>query len=373
MGHGSLDEHAVLRAIGEVGGDLHRSVATGYSTVSLSCFASKAPAALDLMIGALKEPRYEREVIARELKNREADIAWEKDDPGSLARDAFVQAVLGEHPYGRAMRRGKPEDLAGIGRDELASALAALRRPEDAVLFIVGPKDDRLLEQAREKFGAWSAAPDPTPPIKDPVYRKPLSFEKVERPEMDQIRLQFGAMGPAAGVPDRAAHLVFAQMMTSGFTSVLTDELRVKRGLVYGISFHQVWLDHPSPFSLSTSTRAEKAEEVLQVCFDKLREVRAGKVEDERLTAARNTLQVGIAEATDTGFGLAEAEYLGYRRNGDFDAWRKLHEEIREVSAESVVAAAQHYDPAGFKVILVGEKAKLEAFDPAQLEESLRR
>nr|WP_226895374.1 pitrilysin family protein [Luteolibacter marinus] len=339
----------------------------------MSCFASKAPAALDLMIGALKEPRYEREVIARELKNREADIAWEKDDPGSLARDAFVQAVLGEHPYGRAMRRGKPEDLAGIGRDELASALAALRRPEDAVLFIVGPKDDRLLEQAREKFGAWSAAPDPTPPIKDPVYRKPLSFEKVERPEMDQIRLQFGAMGPAAGVPDRAAHLVFAQMMTSGFTSVLTDELRVKRGLVYGISFHQVWLDHPSPFSLSTSTRAEKAEEVLQVCFDKLREVRAGKVEDERLTAARNTLQVGIAEATDTGFGLAEAEYLGYRRNGDFDAWRKLHEEIREVSAESVVAAAQHYDPAGFKVILVGEKAKLEAFDPAQLEESLRR
>jgi zinc protease len=358
----------VQDAFDAIGGTSGTDVGVEQATVWLSCLSAHASEGLALLHGALTQPRFDADIVERERARALAVRSQSLYQPSYLAQESFVPALLGEHPYAAGLLLPDPEFLARVDRAQAVAAVKAIVQPQLATLVVVGPRDDTLADAVRATFRSLPHGErERPPPPQAPVAPTQRDVRKIARPEMGQIYLRFGAVGFAASAPQRAAVLVCQRLLASGFSSVLLDELRVNRGLVYGIGLSQAWLRAPSPYSFITSTKAEQTEEVLNVTFAKLREVQAGTFTDEQLTAARNTLLADTAAGLETQLGVAYEVHEGLRDAGDPDAWRKELAAIAAVTRDDVRAIAGHYDPSRMTIVMVGTAEALARIDTSRI------
>src|SRR5690606_27873438 len=107
-----------------------------------------------------------------------------------------------------------------------------------------------------------------------------LQLSLVERDDLAQAQIRFGHQGIKRTNPDFLTLRVANTILGGGFQSRLMKEIRVKRGLTYGIySGFAARLDE-GPFSVSTFTRFDKVGETVNETLRVLKEFRNTGVTD---------------------------------------------------------------------------------------------
>jgi zinc protease len=332
-----------------------------HTTVYVQGLAEHGRRGLELLHGAVTSPRFDPQVVQREVNQELAAVAQNKLQPAHLAQEAFVPALLGGHAYRGALTLANPDAIRGADPQTLRARAGAILQPQLCTAIIVGTKDEALLAAARGLLGKIPAAASPTEPASLPEPAPAAGgVHRVERPQMGQIYIRLGGLGLEFGDARRAACQVFERAFAGGFTSALVDELRVNRGLVYEAGLSQYWLRTRSPWSLITSTRAEKCGEVLQVVFDQLRAAQQGRLTESQVEAAKNMLLCDIAAGMQTQIGLAHAVWESLHWHGDAEAWRQHLAAIGKVTLADAVAAGRLYDLEQCTIVLVGEQEALQ-------------
>ncbi|MEZ5967429.1 MAG: pitrilysin family protein [Planctomycetota bacterium] len=366
MGHADLDEDAVRRALGDIGADYASYVDLEDARVHVSCMAAHAPRALELLAGAILQPTFADAVVVREREREQHLLEQRRKLPEHLAQQAFVRAVVGDHPLATAFSL---EDTAGALAQTDHAALRAewqrLVQPQLATVLVVGRVAPDLVAAVRQRFGAWPRVDAPTTTeVRPPAARAPAQrLIKVSLPEMSEVYLQLGTLGPPPDAALAPAVQVLRLATAGGFTSSLEDELRVNRGLVYGISFSSPSLTFAAPASLVTRTRPDKVREVLDVTARLLRDAGAGKLTPAQLEAARNMWLGSRALAREPQLGLADSVYRSLRQFGDLDGGRREADAVRGATPEQVANAGKLFDPAHFVVVMVGSPGDLAQLD----------
>lgn len=367
LGHGDLGEQEVQNALDAIGGTAYAEVGVEHTSIQISCLATHAARALELLTGALLAPRFEPSIVERERARSLASIQHSLDQPEFLGQQAAVAAVLGTHPYADGLRLTEPERLRSWTRDDVVAGAHRLLAARDAICVLVGPRDPAVTGALRELLGKLPAG-DPRPAVEPPQPRVPAPrVLEVPRRQMDQVYIQLAGLGRAAGDPARAATEVVQRIVASGFTSVLVDELRVDHGLVYGVGLTQPFLAQRAPFALITRTRADQVEEVLRRIGAALVRVREGQFPDAALAAARATLRADHAASLQTHAGIAWAIFESVRDHGDPLAWQRHLEALAAVDRDAAASAAALHDPEGITIVLVGDPAALERIEVSSL------
>jgi len=269
-------------------------------SLSLTVVKESLEVGLDAFSEALLQPGWHKK---RFLSLREDSIAAaikSQETPGTQAAQATAKLLYGSHGYGHSTS-GTAKSLAHIQLNDLKSLYKNQVRPIGSVLAVSGditmPEILRLL---KPRLKTWQGAPKISAlDIKQPSVVRGQSSQ-VTLPT-SQALIQLSRLGIARSNHDFFPLFVMNHLLGGGgFGSKLMEEVREKRGLVYGVYSYFIPLAAPGPFIITLQTRAEQAGQATQVVRDVMQSLADGKIDKKQLNATKSNLIGGFAQRMDS-------------------------------------------------------------------------
>ncbi|ATX78489.1 zinc protease [Mariprofundus aestuarium] len=268
--------------------------------LSLTTLKDVLKPGIDALAEALLQPGWNSKRFAIMKQDALASAQKELEDAGAQASEAAAGLLFAGHPYGHRPN-GSLASLSQIELDDLKRLYASQVKPQGAVLAVSGDITmDELRPLLEKKLADWRGAPakglnDIIPP--QAVRGK---HADVQLPT-SQTQVQLLRLGPTRGDANFFPAFVLNHILGGGgFGSRLMEEVREKRGLVYGVYSYFAPLATNGPFVISLSTRGDQAGEAEGVVRTVLAEMAAGKVTKKQLTASKENLTGSFAQRMDS-------------------------------------------------------------------------
>jgi zinc protease len=302
-------------------------------------------AVLDYLADCLRNPAFPAEEFDRSLRQLKGRLAREAEDPRDRAqRELFVRLYPPGHPLHRNPH-GVPEDLEGIGREDVIRFHARLYRPERTVLVVVGDlSPDKALASVQRAFGGWARSEESTPPRPPLPTVASTTRTIVPLPGKAEAIVLMGGNGVTRHDPDYyAAYMANRILGVGDLNSRLMKVLRRQGGMTYGVYsyFYPVLGERPWVTFLQTSpAMVDRAIAAAIAEADRLREHGVTTEElDESRAAAIGSLVLSMEDQMGIAFVLRDTELF----NLGLDFPDRFPAAIRAVTPERTQAAAKKF------------------------------
>ncbi|WP_230658939.1 M16 family metallopeptidase [Psychrobacter sp. I-STPA10] len=274
QGTAKMDENAFAAATEQLGINLGAGAYKDMFAISLRSLSDSEhlDPALSLMQDMLKTPRFDREILERNKAQLMLGLQQQQQDPGSIAGKAFMQALYQDHPYAHPTS-GTLETVPSISQADLQQFWQQFLVASNASIAMTG---DMTLKQAQQVANQLTAilpqgkkaAALPTPTPLSAAQRIDIPFDS------SQTTVIIGQIGE-----QRSADPKILQQQTNfsigndilaggDFNARLMTEVRKKRGYTYGIYGHMTPMLTKGPYTISFSTRNDKAEDAIATTLD---------------------------------------------------------------------------------------------------------
>jgi zinc protease len=197
------------------------------------CLVDALPEAERLARLAMTAPRLDQAAIERLRARAIAGARQALETPRGQAGRAFWAAAYPTHTAGRPSG-GTAESLAAISTDDLRGVLAQQLRRDGLTIAAAGAIKPEALAALMDRLFAGLPAGAPSTPATLPAFTSfGLRVIGMDSPQSQAI---FGHEGIGARDPQfETAQIVLRVFGGGGFSSRLTESVRVQRGLTYGI------------------------------------------------------------------------------------------------------------------------------------------
>jgi zinc protease len=344
------------------------SITSGWDTTMARLFTLKQhlDKALDVYADVLRNPAFPREELIREKSKALARLVQLRDDPMALSQLATAALLYGpQHPYGRSPY-GTHASLASISRGDLEAAYHERVRPEDAALIAVGDVTSEELVPALEAaLGGWKAAGKPAPAtLPQPPAEKPTRLVLVDKPGAAQSVIAVSRIGAERHSPDFYALTMMNSIFGGQFSSRLNINLRESKGYTYGAHSIFEWrIPQAGPFLATASVHTAVTAPALAEFLKEI-EGMAGKraVTADELAFSHAWLTRGYPADFETPDLLARQWETVVEHRLPDDYFNTYIPRISQVTAADVLRVArQHLDPGHLTIVVVADRAKVEA------------
>lgn len=359
-GAGELDSRAFQSALSE------RSISLSYRADedalygTLKALSAERDNAFGLLRLSLHEPRFDAEAISRMkaalVSQRQAGLS----DPNWLASQAFEQIALSGHPYGRPAD-GTLTSLDALTRDDLVAITKSRLMRDRLTLTVVGDiTPSELASKLDEVFADLPVAGGPVtlPPL---TVQGAGEVALISR-QQPQTTLLIGTQGIARDDPMWFPALIMSYVLGGDFQSRLMEEIRVKRGLTYGISTALVpYKAGGVLYAMASSDNAKVADLLTQFRAEWQRMAKEGVTEAE-LQAAKTYLTGSFALRFSSSGGIAgvllEIQRLGYSPRYLEDRANLIN---AVTQADVAMAAEKLLNPSTLTYVAVGQPENVTA------------
>lgn len=274
--------------IENVGGVLNAYTGREQTAYYAKVLAHDLPLAIDIIADILQHSTYDVTELERERGVILQEIGQAEDTPDDIVFDYFQEAAFPNQSMGRPVL-GRAEIIEALRADEIAAYQNSRYRPSNMVLAAAGNLEHgRLVDLAVKVFDHLprgnSGAPEPA--------RYQGGESRFER-DLEQAHILLGFEGIGIHDSDYYASAVLSQLFGGGMSSRLFQEVREKRGLVYGIhSFASAWNDS-GLFGIYAGTGEKEAADLLPIVCDELLKL-PHEISEEELRRAAAQLKAGI-------------------------------------------------------------------------------
>jgi zinc protease len=235
----------------------------------------------------------------RRLRRRWRDEPPDAADPDTLTSRAFQRILFGRSAP--AHRRGG----SGFSRAEFERTRGDLLHPQGAVLILTGDLDPHTAAGwAQDLFGGWTVGRRPLTAA--PAAAAPSTRALVaDAPGWSLALVSIGARVPAGAYPSRVAFELANGILGGSYTSRLSQDLRIRRGLTYAVSSDIGWSAAGGLFSARAAVDPRAATQAGALMLSDLSELaRLGPTARE-LAKHQALLSASLADAAETSDGLA--------------------------------------------------------------------
>lgn len=352
-GAGGMDSRAFQDALASHAIQLRASVDRDDMVVSIVTLTENAPLAMRLLQTALTRPRFDAEAVARVRAQMIQSIQEGKSQPPTVARRAFAKAFFNGHPYGLPSD-GDVGTIAAITAEDLRSFAKTHWVKGGLRIAVAG---DITAAAAQKLLGdAFRPLSGATPSPLPNIGRLGSPGVHVLQMDVPQPTILFGLPGIMRADPDFIPGYVANYILGGGgFSSRLTDEVRVKRGLTYGISTSLTAYRKASVMAGSVATRADAVRQTIQVVKDTLSGIAANGVTQTELDDAKTFLTGSFPLAFASNAGIASQLGTFQRQGLDIGYVARRNALIQAVSLDEVNRVAKRlFDPARLTVVVAG-------------------
>lgn len=231
---------------------------------SFQTLTAKRDESFALLKLALTKPHFDKEPMDRVRDQLLIGARQKEEEPDDISSNAWMVKAFGTHPYARESE-GTVKSLPTIMQDDLRAMHKQLFSRKGLKVAVVGDIDAATLAKLLDE--TFGDLPDTEPPPAAPMIHVPdkASIEVIDR-DIPQSIITFGHDGMLRADPNFIPAYVTSFILGGGgFGSRLTEEVREKRGLTYGVSIGLYPFDHAGLVFGQLGTRNEKAGEALTV------------------------------------------------------------------------------------------------------------
>ncbi|MEK6700018.1 MAG: pitrilysin family protein [Nitrospirota bacterium] len=353
----------INREIDFIGGSLSVSGGDDFASASLRVLKKDVKTGMDLLSDVLMNPAFDQREIDRTVKEALAEIQRQKEEPETVASEAFAKAVFGKHPYGITS-----DDVAAylpkLARQDLLDFYRQHYGPNNTIIAVVGDvKEKEIIALLNGYFKDWKRAEQPVQPSPAPPKVDRTTVLKLEK-NITQANIVMGRIGISRQDPDYYAVSIMNYILGGGgFTSRLMDNIRDNRGLAYDVHSMFSARKEPGAFSVRIQTKNESANEVISETLKEIGRIRSEPVSDKELADAKAYLTGSFALRMDTSAKIAGILTSIEIYNLGLDYPQKYPAIIQAVTREDLLRVAKKYlDPDRMVIVVVAnqEKAKLK-------------
>lgn len=348
-GAGDRDSRALSLALDNLGVDRRESVALINMRFWGSTLARNVPATLELYSDILLRPHFPD----ADLEPAQA-LALQNLQSLEDAPQQKVMLELRRRYYPNPLnkdRLGRSEDIEGLTIADVKAHYRRLFRPNGTILSVAGNIEwEPLKAQVERLFGGW---PRGEALAIDPAPNAPRSEHLHKDTQQTQIALAYPSVpvGHAEYYSARAAEGV----MSWGMSSRLFTEVREERGLCYSVGVsHESFKDRGSIIGYA-GTRAERAQETLDVTVGELRKLKDGITDDEldRVKAGLKSSLIMQEESTSARAGSIATDwyFLGRVRPSE-----EIQGAIDGLRPAAILAHLDRYPVKDITLVTLGPK-----------------
>ncbi|MEM1274281.1 MAG: pitrilysin family protein [Pseudomonadota bacterium] len=254
-------------------------------TINAEMLTETRAASVDLLRAAITSPRFDEAAVERVRSQVLSIIAGDEQDPNELAPDQFNALAYGDHPYATP-GTGTAETVAALTRDDLIAAHQQLFTQDRVFVGAAGditPEElgallDRLLGDLPQTGGRE---------LTEAPWELSGGLTVVEFPTPQAV-VFFGHPGIERNDPDFFPAFVLNQILGGGnFRSRLLREVRVERGLTYGIGTVLSLSDHRPMLLGQFSSSNNLVAGAIEVIQDEWADIATNGVTEAELEAAK--------------------------------------------------------------------------------------
>jgi zinc protease len=353
-GAGKLESARFQEAMADIGLQFGFEAETDRLSATIRFLKTYRDETEDLLADAFAQPRFDDEAIARMKSELNAILAYNKQSPGKIAREAWFARAFPNHPYGRPTD-GRSEDIVDLTRQDLVAHYGNLLARDNLYVSAVGDISPQQLAAFLDRV--LGALPARTRVAAAPA-QQPTAAQVVIQPwQGPQSEVVFGLPGlPVADTDFFSAYVMNYILGGGGFSSRLMQELREKRGLTYGVYSYLSDLSGAPLWLGQFASQKDKVNEGLDLVRDEMRKMRDTPPSEEELAAAKTYLIGSYALRFDSGMSIAQqminVQWMGRSRQ----YFETRAQKINAVTAADVQRLAQRLlRPEAMLVQIVGQ------------------
>ena len=310
---------------------------------------------LALFEQVLTKPTFADDEIERRRLQMRVALEKQKESPAETAKNSFFEKLYGDHPYAHDPG-GNDQSIEAMTREDIVAFFKRYYVAGNVVIALVGAIDRARAEEIAEELTRDMPAGEKAPPLPKVSLSEKGHELAVDFPS-SQTHIYMGQPVMARGDDDFFPLYVGNHMLGgSGLVSMVSDEVREKRGLAYSVYSYFSQMQNKGPFVFNAQTRTDRAHETLAVIRQTLEEFMKDGPDEERLTAARKNITGSFPLQTSSNANIVE--YIAMMGFYDYplDYLDTFIDKVNAVTAEEIQDAfRRRVNPDAFLVVTVGK------------------
>jgi len=309
---------------------------------------------------ALTAPRFDETAFERVQKQTFSLLEQQAQEPGYQAYRALHEMAFGQHPYARPAL-GTHESVQTLTPADLKQFAASHLTRENMVIAVSGDISPETLSQLLDKHLAKLPA----------AYTGIREVAEAKIPTQGQTRnidfaipqtiTLFGTQGLKRNDPEYFTAYVMNYILGGGgsLSSLISSEIREKRGLAYSVSSHIDPMIHGAMWRGGFSTRTEKAPEAIATLKTTLKQFVTNGPTPQQLDDAKQYLTGSFVLSLDSNASITAFLVSMQQNKLGRDYFDKRNGFVDAVTREGVKAMAKRLiDPDNLLLVSVGKNTQ---------------
>jgi len=350
----------IMEKIDSVGGYINAYTSEEITAYWVKLLATDLHIGIDIIADILQNSTFEPKELERERGVILQEIGMYLDDPAQMVGDYWQRTAFPDQPIGRLIL-GKKEIIKSIQREKIVNFMENHYHPKKMVVSAAGKiNHDKFVEQIMNSMNNL-----PQGKIDNRIKATYKGGEYREEKDLEQVHLMLGFEGLNCHDDDYDALRVYSAIMGKGGSSRLFQEIREKRGLVYGIGAGSEFFSDTGTFQVIAGTGKNEIKELLPVLCEELinspKNLKEQEIEKSKAQLKTSTLM--SIESTMANAMTSAYELLHYEKLVDLD--EKI-EKINKVTKSSIETVANKLFTSTPTISSIGPIKNLETINQIQ-------
>lgn len=332
--------------------------------VSLEALSRHWPRALDLLSDVLLNPTFPDQEVERIRRERITDLRRLRDDPNAITERVSTGLLFGRDSAHGHPISGREDSIAAITRDEIVAQHAQVLLGVRPTFLIVGDIDgDEVARQLETAFAGLKGAADTAPSEAVTGERSATTIYLVDKPGAPQSVIAVGQVGVPRNHPDYTPLVVMNMAFGGQFTARLNMNLREDKGYTYGYRSRFDWRRAGSSYVAGGAVQTQVTREALEETLKEYADLHRNRpISEDEFDKARMGLIRGFPPTFETPAQvlrrLLDITHYGLP-DDHFSSTVARYEAVTLEDVRRV--AAEHVDPTALSIVIVGDRATIEA------------
>ena len=358
-GAGDLDAQAFFKRMEELNMSFSCSASNESTFCNASMLTDNAADSFDMVALAFAEPRFDDGPFERYQREQEVSLQTRETNAQYLASRARIEALYPDHPYAR---NTSAESLAAITQDAMRAQKDLLMVREGMLVTTVGAMSPEELAPLIDAAVAGLPAESETVEAENVTLAAPAATPVAVDLPQPQSLVTFAAPAMTREDPDFYTAVVLNYTFGGGgFESRLMKDLRVEKGLTYGVYTSVSAGDKLQLWSGGGQTKNESAGEFIAAVKANMTKMVDEGMTEQELADAKSYLTGSYPLGFDSNAKIA-GNMMGVRLDElPVDFFDKRNAMVEAVTLEDANRVAREYlSPDNFTFVVVGEPEGLD-------------
>lgn len=331
-----------------------------YMTISGEFLSKDADFGLYLIATMLLEPRFSSREISFLKKKTTGEITSILDEPGRLCGILHNRNLFQKHPYGRPLI-GNRHSIKRLNKKDIIDTHQQKMLQSRMLLTVVGDvKSETIAAKAKELFSDLMTKPLVSENDSSLIPIKGRTIFMVNKADQTQAHIRIGNIGIARSNPVFHKLVVTNTFFGGRFTSRLMTEIRVNRGLTYGIRSGISAYRNPGPVTISTFTKTASTALAVGLIYKEIYKLRSTKISESELGGTKRYLTGLYPLTLETNKRLAQHLSDIYFYGLSLKTIEEFPGKITVVSVSDVQKTARrYYSESDTVVTVLGDVEKI--------------